>query len=123
MTDYQDFAPTSLLDAERELRRISTELAKQWESLAETAMRAAKADAAYKREHTKAYLVAEGAAHLREAEAMAACADLYEEKKIAEALLRADEEKGRGLRAQLEAVRSLGANAKYAVTTAYGSGW
>src|SRR5438128_2437823 len=71
---------------------------------------ASKADAAWKAAYWRAYLKAEGPAHLRDAEAGSQTAGLYEDKRISEGGAAAMKEALASTRARLDALRTLAAN-------------
>ena len=91
--------------------------------LARRSRDAAEADAAYKCAYAKAYLAAEGKTVAeREAHAVLEVADAYLRRRIAEALQLAAQEAGRNYRAQLDALRSIGASVRFAIQNASGYG-
>lgn len=109
--------PLAQVDIEAEIVRLSGLCEKVTHQLAVRARASAEADAAFKREHAKAFLLAEGkTVGDREAEAALMTDEQYTAKRIAEALLQSATEAGRNYRAQLDALRSINANQRALVT-------
>lgn len=109
--------PLSQMQIEGEIVRIAALAERVTTEIAQRARASAEADAAYKREHARAYLLAAGKT-VGEKEAYTALETdaEYTARKIADALLLAAQEAGRNYRAQLEALRSLNANLRPLVT-------
>lgn len=107
--------PISQIDIENELLRLLDALETETEAFERMSMTAAKADAAYKREWAKEYLAAKGSVKEREAWADYKLAQLIDDHKIAEALLKATREKLTSLRSAIDALRSLNANVRFQV--------
>ena len=103
-------APIAQVDVEAEILRLSSLAERVTHELAKRARAAAEADVAYKVEHAKALLMAEGPQYVRDAEATVACEAELTEKRTTEALLLAAQEAGRNYRAQLDSLRSINAN-------------
>lgn len=115
--------PLSSIQIEEEVWRISERLDHQVGEIAKRARAAAEADVAYKLAHAKAVLVAEGATvGERDAKALLECADEYHAHRGADAVLLAAQEAGRSLRAQIDALRTLAASQRAALTYAEGVG-
>ena len=80
----------------------------------------------YKRWHAKATLQfrfeKDSTVATREALAFDACASEFEAAKVTEAVYRGLQEKGRNVRAQLDALRSINANTRASITWAHGEG-
>ncbi len=102
--------PITQAAVEAEIMRLSALAEQVTHKLAARAREAAAADVAWKVAHAQAYLAADGPAHLREPLAVVACADLYRERRNADAVLLAAQEAGRNVRAQLDGVRSVNSN-------------
>jgi len=120
-----DLNPMAQLDVEREIMRLSGVLTEITEDVAEAATEEARTEVAYKLAYARRQveLAKEaGTVALKDAMALDACASEFEAMKMAEAVYRACQESGRNVRAQLDALRSINANVRSAVTGAYGSG-
>lgn len=107
--------PITQVRVEREITRLSRRLEEFTDEIAERATASAQADVAYRREHAKAFLTAEGPMDVRKATADLAVTVLYGERRAAEALLLSAQEACRNLRAQLDALRSINANVRHQV--------
>ncbi len=115
--------PISSDEIEAELWRICQRLDFQVGEIAKRARAAAQADADHKVGFAKAILRVEGATvGEREAKALIECAESYALHKGADAVLLAAQEAGRSLRSQIEALRSLLATQRAALTYATGEG-
>lgn len=121
--------PMSQIQVEQEIHRLSQELTKQTEEHANLAVRAAKADTQYDLAHARALLgtpkVIDGeklTVAEREAKALIAVEDEVSENNLAEAIYRASVERGRNLRAQLDALRTIAANVRAAIDYTPGRG-
>lgn len=102
-------------NVEAEIRRLSDQAEPLVARLAKQARDAAEAEAAYRVGYARAMLASEmKTVSDREAQATIACEDLLLKRKIAEALADTTKEAGRMLRAQLDALRSINANARQA---------
>lgn len=116
-------APLSDIDISSEILRISGRLDFQVGEIAKRAKAAAEAEVAFKLAHAKASLTVEGkTVGEREARALLECASEYALHKGAEAVLLAAQEAGRSLRAQIDALRTLSAAQRHALTYAEGVG-
>lgn len=95
---------------ENEIRRLARKLEQKTDDLAELFETAAKAEVTYKIEFAKQVLSSSAkTVGEREAAATAACAGLYFDRKVAEAVADAARESVRSMRDQLSAVQSVGA--------------
>lgn len=111
------------IDISQDILRISGRLDFQVGQVAERARAAAEADVAFKLAHAKAILEVEGATVAeREAKALLACAESYALHRGADAVLLAAQEAGRSLRSQIDALRTLAASQRAALTYAEGMG-
>ena len=114
---HPDMVPQA--DLEDEIRRLSALLDQATSKILYRAVRAGDADALYKREFTKAFLLVDGKnKEEREAKALMLegevnVFDLYDRRKRAEAVLMAAQEAARNLRAQLSALQTLAANQRF----------
>jgi hypothetical protein len=116
-------APLSDIDISAEIMRISGRLDYQVGEIAKRAKNAAEAEVAFKLAHAKALLEADGKnAPERDAKALLACSSEYALHKGADAVLLAAQEAGRSLRAQIDALRTLSAAQRHALTYAEGVG-
>ena len=115
--------PLSQVSVEREILRLSGLLDHQVGEVAKRASAAAEAEVAYKLGMARATLVAGGKTVAeRDAEALLECEDAYAAHKGADAVLLAAQEAGRSLRAQIDALRTLAANQRAAITYSEGVG-
>ena len=115
--------PLSDVEISAEIRRVSERLDWQVGEIAKRARAAAEAEVAYKVAHARAILTAQGSTvGEREARALLACGAEYGAYKGAEAVLLAAQEAGRSLRAQIDALRTLSAAQRAALTNAEGAG-
>lgn len=109
--------PITQVFIESEIVRLCAYAEKVTQELAKRANASAHADAAYKKAHASAFLMAQGkTVGDREAVAALETADEYLARKIAESLLAAASEAGRNVRAQLDSLRSLNANQRAMIT-------
>ena len=115
--------PLSPVDIEREIIRISERLDWQVGEIARRARHAAEAEIAHKLAYARQILEVEGSTVAeRDARALIACATTYAEHKGADAVLLAAQEAGRSLRSQIDALRTLAASQRAALTNAEGIG-
>jgi hypothetical protein len=115
--------PISDIQISEEIWRLSQRLDWQVGEVAQRARRAAEAEVAYKLAHAKQILQTEGATVAeREAKALLEVAEEYALHKGADAVLLAAQEAGRSLRSQIEALRTLAASQRAALTYATGEG-
>jgi len=99
---------------ELELVRLSAQAEPLVAKLARQSREAAEAEAEYRIAYATAFLKADGTVAMREQIATLAAGDHLLRRKIAEAQADATKEAGRMLRAQLDALRSINANARQA---------
>lgn len=121
----RDVDPMAQSEVEREIMRLSNVLTTITEDVADSARRQAQGEVNYKLAYAKAMLRADqapGTVAIKEALALDECGDQYQVWRLAEARFKACQESGRNVRAQLDALRSINANVRSAVTHAYGSG-
>lgn len=126
MSPPRDLDPMAQRDVEREIIRLSNVLVQITEEVAYAATEEAKADVAYKLAYARQQIrlaKEPGTVALKDALALDACASEFGAMKASEAVYRALQEKGRNLRAQLDALRSLAANVRSAVVNSRGEGW
>lgn len=109
-------------DVEAEILRLSELAEKVTTLLAKRATESAKKDAAYRAAHARAVLKSSGTVAEREAQAALDTMVEYLDRKLAEAKLDAAKEAGRNYRAQLDALRSINASIRHAITYASGVG-
>lgn len=106
-----------------EIIRISRRLDFQVGEVAKRATAHAEAEVAYKLAYANATLRVEGATvGEREAKALIECAEPYALYKGTGAVLLAAQEAGRSLRSQIEALRTLAASQRAALTYTEGTG-
>lgn len=105
--DPSDINPASV---ERELLRLARRLEDATQQTGVWARKAATAEVAYKIGYAKALLASSGTVAEREATALVACEEQYREREMARAVLDAGKTAGQNIRAQLDALRSVGAN-------------
>lgn len=99
------------VDVESEILRLSARLETATDEYARLITLAAEAEVNHKREWAQATLKSgEGTVAQREAEAVLATVDALMQRKISEALARAQAELAHSLRAQLSALQTLAAN-------------
>lgn len=110
------------VDVEAEILRLSNLAEKVTTLLAKRATESAEKDAAYRNAHARAVLKSSGTVAEREAQAAIDTEVEYLDRKLAEAKLDAAKEAGRNYRAQLDALRSINANLRGAITHAEGYG-
>lgn len=115
MTDT-DLDPLAQAQAEAEILRLNRELTSVTMDVADASERAARAEHAYKLAYAKAIFRATGRVADKEAEATINTEAQLLEHKLADAILKANQEKGRNIRAQLDALRSVNANIRPIVT-------
>ena len=115
--------PLSDVDISAEILRISRRLDHQVTEIARRARAAAEAEVAHKLGYARAILAVEGATVAeRDAKALLQCAETYALHKGADAVLMAAQEAGRSLRSQIDALRTLSAAQRAALTYAEGIG-
>jgi hypothetical protein len=102
--------PLAQAEIEAEIVRLSELLEGTTDDIAECSVAAASADATFKATYAARFLVADGPIGQREQQATSECETEYRDWKIADARLRATQERGRNLRAQLDSLRTLAAN-------------
>lgn len=102
--------PIAQVDVEADIVRLSSAAERAMHELAKRCRAHAEAEVAHKREWAKAFLAAEGTVRERECQADVATTDLFQARRMAEALERSAQEAGRTYRAQLDGLRSLNAN-------------
>jgi hypothetical protein len=110
-----DLDPMAQADVEKEIRRLSDQLTLQTIGLGDAAMKAAQADVDYKRQMARAWIAHrghKGTVPEKEAFIHGECEAEYEAMRLTEATHKVMQEKGRNLRAQLEALRSINANVR-----------
>jgi chromosome segregation ATPase len=120
-----DLNPLSQLEVESEIRRLSDRLTELTTAQADHAQEAAQADVTLKLKQARAWLDLRGHGGLKdekEAQVLEQTALFYQAAKLADAVLKADHEAGRNLRAQLDALRTLAANIRDQVHYATGRG-
>lgn len=108
--------PITQVEIEGEIMRLSGLCERVTHEIAKRAMAAATADAAYKRAHASAYLLAEGTVGVREATADLECADEFLERRTTEALLMSARSAGENYRSQLSALQTLASNIRALVS-------
>ncbi len=114
--------PMAQHDVEAAIHNLCAAVGRVTVEVGERARRAAQAEVAYKVKYARVFLEAEGTMDERRQTAELACADELRERKTADALLLSAQEAGRNHRARLDAMRSLAANVRSAVTNATGVG-
>lgn len=120
-----DADPRSLTQVEEEIYRLSNRLGQITAEVAEAAEAEARAEVAYKRKAARTWLELrshKGTVPEKEAEVLDRCGDEFEAMKVAEAIYRACQESGRNVRSQLDALRTVAANARAGTTYATGRG-
>lgn len=120
-----DLDPLSQIQVEDEIRRLSNELTKATSFNAQAAERAAQADVDYKLARARALIDLRGKGGTvpeKEATVLASVATQFENAKLAEAIYEASKEKGRNLRTQLDALRTIAANIRAAIDYTQGRG-
>jgi chromosome segregation ATPase len=120
-----DLNPLSQHEVETEIRRLSDRLTFLTQHQATIAREAAQADVDYKLKHARTLLELRGHGGTvgeKEAQVLQICSQEYENAKIAEAVWKADQEAGRNLRSQLDALRTIAANIRDQVYHAVGRG-
>lgn len=117
--------PMAQRDVEHEIRRLSNVLVEITEDVAHAAREEARTEVAFKLANARQLIALrdeKGTVAVKDAMALDACASEFEDMKMAEAVYRACQESGRNIRAQLDALRTLAANVRSAVTYARGEG-
>lgn len=125
LDEARSLDPMAQLQVEREIMRLSGTLTQITEEVAEAATESARADVAYKLAYARVVLGLRnepGTVLTKEAEALDACASEFTAMKVTESVYKALQEKGRNVRAQLDALRSVNANVRSAVTWSHGEG-
>lgn len=118
-----DIDPLAQVDVEREIMRLSRRLSALTVDITSSAVAAAKADHEYKMAYAKAVLTAEGkTVGSREAQATLDCDGEFYDKVVYEATYKAQQEAGRNLRAQLDALRTIAADIRDQVAHPQGRG-
>lgn len=101
---------------EAEILRLSQRLDQATLKIMHRALRVAKADSAYKRAYAQQMVQVQGPnKEAREAMCTIATIDLYDAKRIAEAVLLSAQEAARNTRQQLSALQSLAANQRHLI--------
>lgn len=107
--------PLTPVECEEEIARMADLMDEALETLKEQAMDAARAEAVYRREFAKNFLMSdEKTDKAREQRAVHECGPLLERRLISTALKDAAEEACRHRRTQMEALRTITANARAA---------
>jgi hypothetical protein len=125
MSRVPDLNPLSQLEVESEIRRLSDALTELTVAQAAHAHESAQADVDLKLRQARSLIGKigdKGTVGEKDAKVLDECADLFERAKLAEAILKADHEAGRNLRAQLDALRTIAANIRDQVHHATGRG-
>jgi hypothetical protein len=120
-----DLNPLSQLEVESEIRRLSELLSALTENQAVHAQESAQADVALKLKQARGLVGRighKGTVGEKDAEVLVECEREFQRAKLAEAILKADHEAGRNLRAQLDALRTIAANIRDQVHHATGRG-
>jgi hypothetical protein len=120
-----DLNPLAQAQVEREIMKLSGVLTQITEEVAHAATQAATTDVDYKLAYARKQIELRGetgTVALKDAMTLDACASQFEAMKIAEAVYKALQEKGRNVRSQLDALRSINANTRAAITYAHGEG-
>ena len=120
-----DVDPLAQLEVEREIRRLSGVLSEITADVAEAATEQARTEVAFKLASARKLIEQRdqlGTVGFKDAVALDACAPEFEAMKMAEAVYKACQESGRNVRSQLDALRTIAANVRAAVTHAYGTG-
>lgn len=118
-----EYRPLSADEINAEIMRISQRLDHQVGELAKRARAHADAEVTYKLAYARATLKVEGATvGEREAKALIECAEPYALYKGTGAVLLAAQEAGRSLRSQIDALRTLAASQRAALTYSEGVG-
>lgn len=95
-----------------ELERLVGRLESATRRFGDLLQAAAEAEVSHKRSHAKALLAARGTVSERESQAVLVTADLFRERRIAEALAESQREYVRSLRWQIDGLRSLSASVR-----------
>jgi hypothetical protein len=121
--------PMAQAEVEAEILRLSRDLSGATEEYAHLAEEAARADVAYDLAKARALLdlpkVQDGekvTVAEREARALIVVERQFTDARLSEAVFKAAQERGRNIRTQLEALRSINANVRAAVDHSYGRG-
>lgn len=120
-----DLNPLSMHQVEAEILRLSRLLTRVTEDVAHKAEIAAETDTAYDLAYARAMVEMSGrrdSVTELKAEALVACAEEYEQARLAQAVYEGAREQGRNLRTQLEALRTIAANIRQAVAYTEGRG-
>lgn len=104
--------PLTLPEVEQEIHRLIGEMEDSTEKLYDLGEKMARTEANHKRERAKQYLSAEGPVHAREATADEETAEMLFERRVAEVRYESERERLRTIRAALDALRSINANAR-----------
>ena len=107
---------------ENEIIRLSGLLEQQVLDLAYAASEAAEAEADYRFAHAQAFMASEGTGPAREAQAQIHVTETYRRRRMAEAKQLGLQEAGRSLRSRLDALRTIAANVRGAITHSEGVG-
>lgn len=113
---HETLDPMAQAEVESEIRRLSRELEKLSVAIGDAATRAAQADVDYKREYARGIVCHRGKGGTvaeRDALVHGEVEAEYEKKQLAEAVYRTFQERGRNLRAQLDALRTIAANVRH----------
>lgn len=100
----------SQAEVEEQLQQLMDRLDSGTHELAELAVAAARADVEYKRSYAMAYAGTRGPVEERKQSSTLVAIDLYEDKVLKEAVHSSQQELLRGLRAQLDSLRTIAAN-------------
>ena len=120
-----DLEPLSQQQVEDEISRLSGQLTTNTVDNREAAMQAAKADVAYKLAMARGWIRErghKGTVAEKEADILLSCEREFEDHKLTEAVYKATQEKGRNLRAQLDALRTVNANIRASIDYSHGRG-
>lgn len=118
-----DLNPLSQLEVESEIRRLSDALTELTQKQAAHAQEAAQTDVDLKFQQAKTrigLIGKEGTVAEKDALVQVETSLCYQKAKLADAVLKADHEAGRNLRAQLDALRTLAANIRHHVAEGFG---
>lgn len=117
-----DLNPMAQAEAESEILRLSRVLTKVTEDVADASTESARAEHAYKVAYARAIYQATGTVVEKEASATIATEAELLRHKLADAVLKANQESGRNVRAQLDALRSVNSNIRASVAYPTGRG-
>lgn len=121
-SQVHDVDPRALDQVEAEILRLSGEMNQKTTALIEASQQWAEAEHWYRVEYAKALLRAKGTIPEKEARATLDSQAELADRLRTEAVMKASQEAGRNLRSQLDALRSINANARAASTLARGEG-